>query len=281
MTMTIYQPRIKLLRSRFTGMSTDGALVSQPENRFYLSGFDGSDGYLFITEHDCVLATDFRYTEQAAKQSPDFRIFRTEGPLSKWFPVLAAELKISKLAIETGFMTLSVYSHLNKTIADASLKLELVNTENMIENLRAVKDDIEIQGISRSAHLTDHALAYASENCLKPGISEKALAWEIEKYTREHGGELAFPTIVAGGAASAMPHAQPSERPLQKNEPVVIDMGVKSDHYCSDLTRTFWIGKPDRKFRDLYDIILQAQQKAITNIESGIAGTSADDFARK
>ncbi|TFG46994.1 MAG: peptidase M24 family protein, partial [Dehalococcoidia bacterium] len=141
-------------------------------------------------------------------------------------------------------------------------------------------DENEIKFIEAAAQLTTKSLSYAVEHVINPGVTEKQVAWEIEKYIREASGELAFPTIVAGGPASARPHAQPTDRPLQKNESIVVDMGAKLDGYCADLTRTFWLGDKDDKFNKLYAIVLRAQAEAIAGIVAGLTGAEADAVAR-
>jgi Xaa-Pro aminopeptidase len=283
--------RIDNLRSKFDALGVDGIFVYQPENRRYLSGFDGTTGYVLVTAADSVLATDFRYVEQAEGQVEGFtlserseskgcRVQRIDGPGKNWFPGLVSDAKVTRLGLEAGHVTLADFERFKAALADAGIKTELAPVADVVENLRLVKDADEIRLIEAAARLTDEALTRVGEKYLRPGVSERRLAWELEKFIRESGGELAFPIIVAGGSAAAKPHAQPTDRPLQPNEPVVIDMGVKLAGYCGDLTRTFWLGDVDSRFVELYTIVLRAQRAAIEGIVSGMTGAEADKFAR-
>jgi len=272
--------RIANLRSKFSTFGVDAMFVYQPENRKYLSGFDGSTGYVLITTADAVLATDFRYVEQAAGQVTDCRVLRIDGPVKNWFPGLVSDANISRLGIEAGHVTLSDFERYKTALVAAGVNTELVSVTDAVEGLRLVKDEDEIRHIEAAARLTDEALTRVGAMYLRPGVTERRLAWELEKFIRESGGELAFPIIVAGGPASAMAHAKPTDRPLHPDEPVVIDMGAKLNEYCGDLTRTFWLGDVNAKFVELYTIVLRAQRAAIEGISSGMTGAEADKLAR-
>jgi Xaa-Pro aminopeptidase len=272
--------RIDNLRTRFDTLEVDGLFVYQPENRKYLSAFDGTTGYVLVTAADAVLATDFRYVEQAEVQVEGCRVQRIDGPVKNWFPGLVADANVSRLGIESGHVTLADFERFKAALDAAGVKTELVPVADAMENLRLVKDADEIRLIEAAARLTDEALTRVGEKYLRPGVSERRLAWELEKYIREAGAELAFPTIVAGGPAAARPHAQPTDRLMEPNEPVVIDMGAKLSGYCGDLTRTFWLGDIDTRFVELYRIVQLAQRAAIEGIVSGMAGAEADKLAR-
>jgi Xaa-Pro aminopeptidase len=136
-----------------------------------------------------------------------------------------------------------------------------------------------VAALHRAVNLGDEAFSAVASR-IEPGWTEKRVAWEIEKYAREHGAEgMSFPTIVAAGPWGAMPHAQPRDHPIQEGEPIVIDMGVVVDGYCSDLTRTIVLGKPDPQFHKIYDIVLSAQRTAEELIRSGMTGEEAHMLA--
>ena len=272
--------RITHLRTKLDTLGVDGIFVYQPENRKYLSGFDGTTGYVLVTAADAILATDFRYVEQAEGQVKDCRVRRIDGPVKNWFPGLVSDAKVSRLGVESGHVTLADFERFRSALEAAGVKAELVPVADAVETLRLIKDASEIRKIEAAARLTDAALTFVAEKFLRPGVTEKKLAWELEKYIRESGGELAFPTIVTGGPSSAMAHVQPSDRPLRLNEPVVIDMGAKLSGYCGDLTRTFWLGDMDARFVELYTTVLRAQAAAIEGIVSGMPGAEADKLAR-
>jgi Xaa-Pro aminopeptidase len=272
--------RINNLRSRFESLAVDGMLVYQPENRKYLSGFDGSSGYLLVTPTDAVLATDFRYVEQAQGEVGGCRVQRIEGPIKTWFPGLLSDAKVKRLGIEAGNATLADFERFKAALETAGIKTDLVPVIDAVESLRMIKDADEIKTMEAAARLTDEALVSVTYKYLRPGVSEIKLAWELEKYIRESGAELSFPTIVAAGPASAMAHSKPSDRLLEVKGPVVIDMGVKLNGYCADLTRTFWLADVNSKFTELYRIVLQAQKAAIDGIVPGMTGAEADKLAR-
>jgi Xaa-Pro aminopeptidase len=272
--------RIQLLRGKFAKNKIEAILVSQPENLFYLSGCEGLEGYLLITEGQTILVTDFRYIEQAQRQSPDFEIYQIKGKMTDWLPALFSNLNIKRLGFESSHLTLSVFKQIAGILKKVESKPRLRPVNGLIESLRAVKDAEEVGRIIEAIKITDSVYAYV-EDILQPGMTEIELAWKIEKFMREHGSQtVPFELIVAAGANSALPHARPSGYVIQKGEPVVIDIGSKYRFYGSDLTRTFFTGKPDETFRKIYTTVLQAQQTAISNIKAGMSGSEADSIAR-
>jgi len=274
--------RVEELRLRLKDSGLDAILISQPENRRYLSGFIGTAGHLMVSQDKAILATDFRYTEQAMRQAPNFEVRRTEGDITKWLPKLIAEALPQTLGFEAQDVTYASYQAMLKVLEelDPGQRPSLVPTENLVDQLRAVKDKEELDTISRAIALGDAAFDHVSER-IRPGMTEKQVAWEIEKYLRENGGErLSFDTIVASGVYSAVPHHHTSDKPLEAGEPVVIDMGCVMDGYCSDLTRTVFVGAPDDQFKRIYDIVLGAQLTAAATIAAGMTGNDADALAR-
>ena len=136
--------RLKKLRESLGEKGLDGIFISQPQNRYYLSGFNGSAGYLLITQKETILATDFRYYEQAKEQAPDYRLFQIAGPLAGWFPRLVEGLDPKKLGFEAGDVTFNLYKALSEAISKSELSLQLAPTENLVENIRAIKDTYKI-----------------------------------------------------------------------------------------------------------------------------------------
>lgn len=272
--------RLARLHPELERKGIDGILVSQPENRYYLSGFTGSDGYLLITNNNAVIATDFRYVEQVKQQSPDYTLFEIKGKMSEWFPKLFDGVAINRLGFESAATTVVQHTQWNEIISNQKIPLELVPTEKVVENLRTIKEPEEIEKIRKAAEISDHAFEYVTDK-LQVGTTEKELAWELEKYMREHGSQiLPFDIIVGAGPNGALPHAVPSDRPIADGEPIVIDMGAKFKGYASDLTRTVCIGRPDSTFIKIYDIVLRAQEAAINGIREGMSALQADSLAR-
>lgn len=276
----MYNARIEKLRRLLSEKNLDGFFISQPDNRVYLSGFNGSAGYLLITAGEKLLATDFRYLEQVKTQAPDYTLFRMTGVAGEWFTGLTGGFGISRLGFESGDISHAQYRQLTEALKKAGSPIILVPENGLVENLRAVKEPCEIELIKQAVKITDRAFEHI-ESIIHPGMTELEVAWELEKYQRESGsGEMPFGIIVASGPNSALPHAQASGRKINAGEPVVIDMGARVGGYCSDFTRTLCIGKPDKTYRKVYDTVLGAQLAAISLIKSGMTGKEADGFAR-
>jgi len=272
--------RLARLRPELEKKEVDAILVSQPENRFYLSGFSGSDGYLLITAKATIIATDFRYVEQVKKQSPDFTLFEIKGKMSDWFPKMFDGLNIRRLGFESGATTFAQYLQISEIITSHKMPIEITPVSNMVENLRAIKEPEELAFIQKATDIGDRAFEYVADR-IKTGMTEKEIAWSLEKHMREHGSQsIPFEIIVGAGPNGALPHAQPSDRPVALHEPIVIDMGAKYGGYCSDLTRTICIGKPDDRFIKIYGIVQKAQEAAINGIRESMSGIKADALAR-
>jgi Xaa-Pro aminopeptidase len=265
------------------GAPVEDIFHTHAANRRYLSGFTGSTGWLVITPNSAFIATDFRYFEQAARESPDFTLFAITGGVDKWLARLVGEVNLSskRIGFEAGDITVAAFQSMKKAVEQmpATERPKLLAAPAIIQELRAIKDPDEIALLQRAVDIGDAAFAAASER-IEPGWTEKQVAWAIEVHARENGAEsLSFPTIVAAGPWGAMPHAQPRDRPIGAGEPIVIDMGVIADGYCSDLTRTVVVGKPNTKFQEIYDIVLTAQRTAEELIRSGTTGEEAHMLA--
>ena len=273
--------RIRKLRQILGKKEIDGIFVSQPENRYYLSGFNGSSGYLLLTSQSTILATDFRYIEQAKAQAPDYEIFQITNNISNWFPQLATELNLRQLGFEARDITFAMYQQLSGILDKAHTQVKLTPTDGLIEFLRMIKEPEELELITKAVEISDAAFEYIMDR-IRIGMSEKEVAWEIERFMRERGSEtMPFHIIVASGPNSAQPHAEPSDREINSGEPVVIDMGARFKGYCSDLSRTIFLGTPDDTFSKIYNTVLEAQLAVIAMIREGTSGDEADSTARK
>ncbi|OGO32630.1 MAG: hypothetical protein A2Z29_02425 [Chloroflexi bacterium RBG_16_56_11] len=273
--------RLAQLRRLFTGKEIDAIFITQAENRRYLSGFHGTAGFLFITGKRAVLATDFRYTEQAAKEARDFEILRISGDIAGWFPGLVSDPGIKRLGFETADVSFSFHHQLFDALKNKEIAVELVPVNSLVESLRAVKEPGEIEYIRQASAITDEAFE-SMERKIKVGMTEKQVAWELEKTMRENGSQaLPFEIIVGSGPNAALPHAKPAERVIKQEEPIVIDMGARHAGYASDLTRTICAGQPDKKFKTVYSTVLEAQAAAISAVTTGMTGHQADSIARE
>ena len=268
--------RLAALRARMRELDVDTFMVSQPENRRYVSGFTGSAGIVFVTQSAAKLATDFRYYEQVKLQSPGFELVEVTGRPEHVLPDILKSLGARRVAFESDVVTYDTY----ETYAAAMPEdVELIATKDVLRWLRAVKDDVEIAALQKAVDLADFAMD-ALRAILRPGMTEKEVAWKLEQEMRQAGAaKLSFDIICAAGRAGAMSHAVPTDRPIQAGEPIVIDMGCMVDGYCSDLTRTLIIGEPDAQFREIYDIVLRAQELAEAEIAPGMSGKAAHEIA--
>lgn len=274
--------RLEKLRGLLSEQELDAILISIPENRRYISGFTGSWGYLFVTHKDAVVCTDFRYVEQAGRQSQGFSVQRVGG-VSDWLLNLLSELGAKRIGFESGNISVATYNTFLKMFEKATgdPKPELVATVDLVEKQRAVKDSKELALLERAIEITDRAIEKVRE-VLKPGLTEAHIAWELEKNMREGGAEgLSFDIIVGAGPNGSMAHHRADDTIIKQGEPIVIDMGCTYEGYASDLTRTLFIGNPDDKFRQIYDIVLEAQISAEEQVRSGMTGEQVDAIARK
>lgn len=273
--------RIDRLRARFDELGVDALLVTTPSNRRWVAGFTGSAGVALVTREGARFATDSRYWEQVGRECPDYELVRVAGATTDATPAILEGMGELRLGFEPSGMTVADHDLWQQSIADldGASRPELVAAPRAIEDLRMVKEPDELDALTRAVLLGDEACRYAME-LIEPGMTEQDIAWAIQSYAMTHGADdLSFGTIVAGGAHGALPHWRASEAPLEAGTGVVIDMGVIVDGYCSDLTRTVFLGEPDDEFRRIYSIVLEAQVTAEEQIEAGMPGREGHRIA--
>jgi Xaa-Pro aminopeptidase len=276
--------RLDRLRNRLGERGLDWLLVTQPENRSYLSGFAERDvslgeaaAWLLIGRSAAYLITSFLYHEAAAQAAKGFEIVRGSPRFLDGVAETLASQPTSQIGFEAGWMTVESHRDLTERLEG---KHELVPTAGLVEDLRQVKDQGELEAIRLANELTDRAYEHAV-GLLRPGLTEKQVAWEIEKYMREHGAEgLAFDSIVASGPNAAVPHHRPTDRPIGSGEPVTIDLGARLNGYCGDLTRSFCLETADERFAEVYGVVLRAQEAALAGLRAGLTGVEGDALAR-
>ncbi len=289
------ESRLSRLRARMEENGLAGFFVSAPAedtsktigaNRRYLSGFTGSMGHLLVTGELAIIAVDFRYYEQAEREALDFTLFKANGPMNTWLSDLLREARLGgkNLGFEAQGVSYATYRNLRTAVGGLppDERPHLLATQNLVESLRAMKEPGEIEALQAAVDLGDAAFEAVADR-IEPGWTEKQVAWEIERYAREHGAEgLSFETIVGAGPWGAMPHCHPRDHVIAAGEAVVIDMGVKMESgYVSDLTRTIVLGKPDDQFRKVYDIVLGAQLTAEELVRPGMTGGEAHMLAHR
>lgn len=272
--------RLNILYNKISSIGLDAMLITQLDNIFYLSGFRGSVGWLFVLEKKVILAVDFRYIEQAKNEMTAYlEIIEIRGNIESWLPALILDNGVHRIGFEST-ISYEIFIKIQEIFKPVVDEIKLIPESNIVELQRSVKDVSELEKLKTAAELTDKALEYGM-NLLKPDISESKVAWEIEKFLRENDSEnMPFDIIVASGPNSSMPHAKATNRQIKSGEPILIDLGAKINGYSSDLSRTFCLGKADETFIKVYDIVLGAQLTALALIESNMTGRQADSFAR-
>lgn len=267
--------RLRRLRSLIEGRRMDAVLVTDIKNIRYLSGFTGSSAYLVVTADKGFFITDSRYAEQAAMEVKGFRIRQCRKALDL-IKEIVASLKARTLGFESDNLNYSTYLRLRNTLKGVRLK----PAPGLLTGLRARKDRFEAQRIRDSARLLDSGYEEAV-GLLRPGVAERTAALDIETFLKRAGADaMAFDTIVASGPRSALPHGKASDRKIRKGELVVLDMGVCLNGYNSDETRTFGVGRPSLKLREIYDAVRGAQELALEKVRPGVAAKEVDFAAR-
>jgi Xaa-Pro aminopeptidase len=263
------------MRQQMLKEGIDTYVVIRPENGRYLSGFTGGEATLFITPERACLLTDFRYIEQAKSQAQDFEIIKTGFD---HFATLAEIGQQSKrVGFEGDFVTFQAYGKLK----DALPQAELLSLPDLVTHLRSVKDSTEIELIRKAVRIADDAFA----NVLKTvdiGQTEEEIGLNLEYSMRRSGASGgSFDFIVASGIRSAMPHGTASSKQIQPGEFLTMDFGAIYQGYCSDITRTVFLGEPEEKHREVYEIVLAAQLAGIKAVAPGRTGKEVDAVARK
>lgn len=257
----------------------DALLIYQPENRRYVSGFTGSEAMLLVAPDRAVLATDSRYWEQAEREAPEFSVYQVKTKyVSELDDILATAGHPRRIGFESTYITVDQLDQLEDAAPEG---VEWVPIKGIVEDLRLIKDAAEIELIRRAARIADDGFEHLCKT-LRPGMTEREAAWELEAYMRTHGADkIAFDLIVGSGPNGAMPHHHSDPRPIQAGEPIVLDLGAQVQGYHSDLTRTICLGRPrDGRFLEIYDVVLRAQEAALHGIRAGMTGVEADRIAR-
>lgn len=288
MVTSVTQNRLVALRHLLSKQGLDALLVSGLDNRRYLSGFTAREevlhescGSLLITRDAALLFTDFRYLEWAQAEASEYDILIYKSGLGTVLAEQLGVLQVARLGFETAYMPYGQYQRLTQTAAEGGIQVEWVPTEGLVEGLREVKSAEEVSAVRQALTLTEKVLMEVAA-LLRPGLSERQVAWEIERRFRGEGAaELAFHPIVAAGANGARPHHRPGDYLIKEKEPIIIDLGPRVSGYCADLTRTFILGEPPERFREIYAIVRQAQARAEAGLKAGMESLAGDALGRE
>jgi Xaa-Pro aminopeptidase len=270
----IFEKRIQKML-KLAGRGLQGVLITNPENIRYLCGFTGTEGTLLLAGGSSFFLTDGRYTTQAGQQVHAGRII-TFKDKAKELARLVKKCGLETLGYESRHMTVAQLRDLERELAG----VRLIEQPDAFDALRMVKDAAEIKLLARAAEIAAASLADTCA-CIRIGMSEREVAAELEYRMRKNGGTgAAFPTIVASGARSALPHGTASAKRLARGELLLIDYGVVYEGYCSDETCTFVLGEPSAKQRRIYATVKKAHDRALAALRPGKTLREVDAAAR-
>ena len=274
---TITSTRRKRLRHLLEAHGVSALLETHLPNVYYLSGFSGDSGALLVDASSATLFTDGRFTIQAKEEAPGIRTRIHRGPLLEAVGEHLLKKGRPKVAVSPSRLTLAGWKALKKA---AGGNVKWVSVDGLVDQLRAVKDPFEIDRLRDAARLGSEVMEEIIR-LIRPGVTELEIAAEIGYRMRRKGasGE-SFEAIVAAGPRSALPHARPTARRIGKNELVVLDLGAILRHYCSDLTRTVYVGRAPTRVRQWYQAVLEAQAAARQILKSGVTAGAVDAAAR-
>lgn len=271
--------RVQRLLSRMDELSVDCLFTTSRPNVRYLSGFTGSSGSLLIGKGFAVMLTDKRYTLRAQSEAPGFEIVVPENPDDDILKTQIESRGLRKVGFEANHITVKTLEGWREKYGE--LGVEWVPTDGIVEELRLVKDASEIASIRAACGIADATFRHV-QLFMQPETVELDVAMEIEFYMRRQSARRpAFESIVASGENSAIPHADTGERRFQPGDFVIMDFGAEVDGYCSDITRTVVIGKATPEQRRIYEVVLEAQLRAIEAIKPGVKGADIDAIARQ
>ncbi len=256
--------RIQALRHKMAGLDLQGMIISNPVNVKYLTGID-AEGILLLTRKENIYITDARYTEYVASTLTPFDeiVVDDQKNISRddyenYF------LFCENVGFEEDYVTYALYKeYMHKYKIN-----NFVEATKLVEALRMLKDDEEIKSVKTACEITDRCFKMLLEY-IKPGMTEKQIARKIHNYYMDNAEGEAFKAIVASGENSSKPHAIPTDRKIQNKDIITIDMGCKFKGYCSDMTRTIFIGEPKKEQLYIYNLVLENQEKVLNEIKEG------------
>ncbi|MCI8410936.1 MAG: aminopeptidase P family protein [Clostridia bacterium] len=259
-------PKLQWLRNKMSSLDLQGLIISNPINIKYLTNIE-AEGVLLLTRKENIYITDGRYIEDV------------HSTLTLFDEIIVYDVHdVSKDDYENFFMfcenvgfeeSYVTYADYKEFIRKYKIN-NLVETEKIIEKQRMIKDEEEISNIQKACEITDNCFEYIL-TYIKPGMTEKQIANEIEEYYRQRTDGLSFETIVASGENTSKPHAVPTEREIQEKDIITIDMGCKVNGYCSDMTRTFFVGDIPEEIKKVYDLVLKNQTQTQEAFKDGVS----------
>jgi Xaa-Pro aminopeptidase len=268
--------RIGWIREKLAESGLDAALLTSRENSRYYSGFSGTESHIVISPGTAAILVDFRYLEQVAGECPGFKIVDSTHDKMETLVQFLKNMGCRRLGVEEDDLSLGLSGKL--TALKPGLSLEPAGT--WLNSLRSIKDDEEISLMKTATSIAEKAFLDILPS-IHAGQAETEIAARLEYAMRMQGASGAsFATIVASGARGAMPHGVASAKQVRSGESIVMDFGCVWKGYCSDMTRTIFLGEPDPAASNLYGIVLDAQLKSQSAVRAGMTGIEADRTAR-
>ena len=263
------------LREQLKNEEIDALLITNPYNRSYMTQFTGTAGVAIVSAEDAVFITDFRYTEQAEKEIEGYRIVQHTKTIIEEVAIQVKGMNVKTIGFEKDDMAFGLYEQYEKEI-EADLK----PVAGLVENLRMVKTADEIAILQKAAKIADDAFEHII-TYIRPGITELDVSNELEFFMRKQGAtSSSFSIIVASGLRSALPHGVATDKVIESGDFVTLDYGALYEGYISDITRTVAVGEPSDKLKEVYAVVLEAQELALKGIKPGMTGIEADAIAR-
>ena len=273
-----FKSRLKHLQKLISKAKLDALLITHPANWYYLTGFTGESGALIAGRGGATLISDGRFTTQAGEEAASVRYSEQKGSLAESTGRFIKGKSLRRVGFDPAQVSVAQLRSLRRA---AGARTEWISAPGLVESLRVRKESGELAVMRRAAILAGDVLTGALK-LLKPGVKENEIAAEIEYQMRMGGASgPAFETIVAFGERSALPHARPTAKRLRKNELVVLDLGVILAHYCSDMTRTVFVGRAPTRVKQWYKAVLDAQGAAISAVKAGASSGDVDAAARQ
>jgi Xaa-Pro aminopeptidase len=268
--------RLKKLFAQFDKVGIDGLLVSSWPNCTYLSGFKGTESWIFVSPKGLYFITDSRYSEQAEQEAPGFKVILRQKAVTEIVSDLVKEMKLKTIGFEAAIVTHSFYLGLERHLGKDKIKA----VYDLVEKLRLRKDATEIKMLQKSANIAVKGYHYIKQ-VTRPGMTEREIQGRLEYYTKSIGSEKpSFDIIIAAGARASMPHCQSNETKVKNNNMVLVDMGVIYEGYCSDLTRPLFLGRMSPLYKKIHGIVWDAQRAGIKKAGPGVPASAVDAACR-
>lgn len=269
--------KIKNLQKKLKERNLDGAIIISRPNSIYFSKFLGTTSVIIISSDEAFFATDFRYLENATELCENDFVVEKANVGPKYISEKITELGLKTVGFEDTAVSYSQLMHWAEKLPE----VEFVGIQSDIDKMRMIKTQDELDNIQKAVDIGDAAFSHILE-LIKPGIAEIEIAAELEYFMRKSGAwKPSFETIAVSGLKTSVPHGMPTEKKLELGDPLTMDYGCIINGYCSDMTRTVFVGNPNQEIKDIYDLVLKTHLECMDNAFAGKTGMEIDAISRK